>query len=363
MAKEGHRSIKKELSMMRQRSDNLMEAILAAAAAYMEVNLTQDKIYGKSYEYAADLSKYSDMHRWICDNLIVGNRSGFAATGNRESLLEKFEKGKKRISVTFTMKIEGEAVRPYRKAFFLYREQETGDVWAFCVIYDMTEEQKREREMKMLEDELRMSRIRNFTSQMQPHFLYNSLGSIQEIMLTDPDYASELLGYFTVYLRSCVQAMTRDEPLQFKAELENIKAYLNIEKMRFGSKLRIHFDIRATDFYILPLTIQPIVENSIRHGIYSRGPAGGDVYIRAWEEDNCFIVQVEDNGTGFDIEDYKRRQEAGEETSTGLRNVSFRLEHVMRAGLEVNSRIGEGTTVTVRIPKSKGAGRNESNNS
>lgn len=212
-------------------------------------------------------------------------------------------------------------------------------------------QQQKEQEKERLEDELRMSRIRNFTSQMQPHFLYNTLGSIQEVMLMDPEYASELLGDFTVHLRSCIHAMVKDEPLAFSQELENVRAYINIERMRFGNKLRVHYDIQTTGFSILPLTIQPIVENAIRHGIYGRGVDGGDVCIRSYEDRNDWVVQIEDNGIGFDTDKYQEQQISGESDSTALKNVEYRLDKVMKSQLRIESKIGEGTIVTVRIPK------------
>ena len=234
---------------------------------------------------------------------------------------------------------------------YLYRDDTSGDVMAFCVTYDLTEQQRRDKELEELENELRMSRIRNFTSQMQPHFLYNALGSIQEIVLEDPEYASELLGDFTVHLRSCIRSMSNDKPLPFTQELDNIKAYVNIEKMRFGDKLNVKYEVGPRDFVILPLSIQPLVENAIRHGIYQRGAAGGTVTVRTEETSDKYIVQVEDNGVGFDAERMRREIEAGERDSAGLQNITFRLEKVMNAAVDIQSRIGTGTRVTVTIPK------------
>ena len=211
--------------------------------------------------------------------------------------------------------------------------------------------QEQEKDVRKLEDELHLCRIRNFTSQMQPHFLYNALGSIQEIMLTDPEYAASLLGDFTVHLRSCVRAMTHDEPIPFSQELKNIRAYVNIEKMRFGEKLNMKYDLEAPDFDVLPLTVQPLVENAIRHGIYQRGQKGGTVILRTREEKLGFVIQVEDDGVGFDVQKMWRDQEQGLRDSTGLQNIKFRLEKGLGAAVEIRSRIGEGTVVTVRVPR------------
>ena len=291
------------------------------------------------------------MHAWICDHIIARSREEYNRVGDREYLLECFRKGELRTSVAFSVYTKDGDLQSCREVFFLYQETTTLDVCAFCVVYDLTEQQKEAQERELLERELQMSRLRNFTSQMQPHFLYNTLGSIQEVILTDPEYASELLESFTLHLRSCIRAMTKDEPQPFLQELENIKAYVNIEKMRFGDKLRLHYEIECTDFMILPLTIQPLVENAVRHGIYGRGPAGGDVYIRSREEKTEWIVQIEDTGVGFDVEEYRRQQGSGKGDSTGIRNIRFRLEKIMGASLELQSRKGKGTTAVVHIPK------------
>jgi len=196
-----------------------------------------------------------------------------------------------------------------------------------------------------------MSRIRNFTSQMQPHFLYNALGSIQEIVLDDPEYASKLIGDFTIHLRSCIRAMANDAPLPFDQELANIRAYVNIEKMRFGAKLKVVYDIPAVDFRILPLSVQPLVENAIRHGIYPRGSRGGTVTIRSRETADAWIVEVEDDGVGFDAREACGEGTAKPKDSTGLKNLTFRLDKVMHASVAIHSVKDLGTKVTITLPK------------
>ena len=341
-------ALRQKLSSMHQKESNHMEAVLATAAAYMEANLTKDIMLEKSDDHIETdkrfikslppvdrVHEYSSMHEWICENLIVENKRRYSKILSRDNLLKIYNNGEKRTSMLFSVYTKEGVTQPCREVVYLYQDKETDDIFAFCVIYDLTEQQKKEREMERLEEELRLSRLHNFTSQMQPHFLYNALGSIQEVILMDPEYASDLLGDFTVHLRSCIRAMVKDEPLSFSQELENVKAYINIEKMRFGDKLRIHYNTDAARFSILPLTIQPIVENAVRHGIYGRGTDGGDVY----------------NGTGFDVEKYYEMQRLGEGDSTGLRNIEFRLEKVMNAHMDIDSKKGKGTTVTVRIPK------------
>ena len=354
-----------KIASMYQKEKNHLEVILATAAGYMEANLTRDIVlelspqfaFGEGFsasEFAAAAKRksYSEMEDWLCREFVVESAEKYAAISSREYLLSCFSRGEKRTSVLFsTRSANGAQPQPCRKMFYLYQDQASGDVFSFSVIYDLTEDQRKEVEMEKLEAELRMSRIHNSTSQMQPHFLYNALGSIQEIVLDDPQYASELIGDFTTHLRSCIRAIASDAPLPFSQELDNIRAYINIEKMRFGEKLKIKYDIAADNFLVLPLTIQPLVENAIRHGIYQRGIAGGTVSIRSRETADAWMIEVEDDGVGFDLAAYRRELAAGRIDSTGLKNIIFRLDKVMHGTVDIISTVGEGTKVTVTLPK------------
>lgn len=352
------------LSALYQKERAHLEAILASAAGYLEANLTKDRIMDLSPQLyinsdqlisdptlTGDVPSYDGFIRLILQNQVVENAEKFAEISSREYLLACFRGGEKRASVSYSSRWKEGRILPCRSVFYLYQDNASGDVFVFAVIYDLTEQQRREKERQELETALQMSRIRNFTSQMQPHFLYNALGSIQEVVLEDPAYASELIGDFTTHLRSCIRAMSNDAPLPFSQELANIRAYVNIEKMRFGEKLRVVYDVPVTGFRILPLSIQPLVENAIRHGIYQRGAAGGTVTLRSREQPDSWIVEVEDDGVGFDVEAFAAERASGKRDSTGLENVRFRLEKVMHAGVALHSVVGQGTKVVVTIPK------------
>jgi anti-sigma regulatory factor (Ser/Thr protein kinase) len=358
-----------DLSAMRSKESNHLEAVLASAEGYLEANLTKDLITELSdYVIPEGLPKnlrfptlkkglsYSGFEKWRIDNLIVENKEKYIEISDRNYLIGCFNRGEKRASVSFSMRTASGIDQPCRKIFYLYRNAASGDILAFCVIYDLTEQQRREKELRDLERELELSRIRNSTSQMQPHFLYNVLGSIQEIVLEDPEYASRLIGDFTMHLRSCIRAMENDSPIPFKTELANIRAYSNIEKMRFGEKLRIIYDIRVEDFSILPLSVQPLVENAIRHGIYERGDRGGTVRIRTAETDSAWLVTVEDDGVGFDAGLLRDGDAHIRSNSTGLKNIIFRLDKVMHASVAIESSPGVGTVVTLTLPKHRGKG-------
>ena len=358
------KALAEKLSSMHSKELNHLEAILASAEGYLEANLSKDSILEFCpYKHPSRLPEslqnsaregtlsYSSFVKWHVEHMVAVNKEKFTKISHPNYLISCYEQGEKRASASFSMKTPDGQVQPCKIVFYLYQDTSSGDILSFCVLYDLTEQQRKEKELRELENELHMSRLRNFTSQMQPHFLYNALGSIQEIVLDDPAYASELIGDFTTHLRSCVRAMANDAPIPFDQELANIKAYVNIERMRFGDKLKILYDIQAKDFSILPLSVQPIVENAIRHGIYQHGEQGGIVSIRTEKNDDSVRIMVEDNGIGFDVEAFQTAISSGMRDSTGLKNITFRLDKMMHASVNIESCVDVGTAVTIIIPK------------
>lgn len=212
---------------------------------------------------------------------------------------------------------------------------------------DQAEQQKAE--IEALNRELDIARTYISTSQMQPHFLYNALASIREIILDDPQYASDLVCDFTTHLRACVRSMSADTFIPFSQELENIKAYVNIEKMRFGDRMAVTYDIEEDSFSVLPLSIQPLVENSIRHGLYNLKQAG-HILVSSKRVGDQYVICVKDDGIGFDYEMIKEEVKAGKRDSTGLQNLIFRLEKLLGATVGIDSNPGCGAEVKVCIP-------------
>ncbi|MDO4491076.1 MAG: histidine kinase [Lachnospiraceae bacterium] len=217
-----------------------------------------------------------------------------------------------------------------------------------------TKEADRLMQLKLRENELREAlkeaQLQNSISQLQPHFLYNSLSSIREIVLESPEYAAELLLDFTNYLRACLRAMNSKELVPFEQELKNIQAYVGIEKMRLGDRLTVVYDIQDTDFMIIPLGIQPLVENAIRHGISKKRNKTGTVWVHTSRNDDYVEILVEDDGVGFDSEKKKQEIDAGICDSTGVKNLILRYKNSMNAELNGISKPGEGTRVWVHIP-------------
>lgn len=236
-------------------------------------------------------------------------------------------------------------------------KNDSGSMYGYSVVLDISEYVKRQnivrQELKELEQKLEMMRVQNSTSQMQPHFLYNALSSIREVILIDPQYASDLIYDFTVYLRACIKTMQNGEPISIAQEMDNIKAYVNIEKMRMGNRLNVVYDLQSEEFQIVPLSIQPLVENAIRHGIYRKGRQGGTVSIKTetLKEDN--LITIKDDGVGFDYQKVRDEVERGERDSIGLDNVIFRLKKQLHANIVIKSEIGVGTEITVSVPRER----------
>ncbi len=185
-------------------------------------------------------------------------------------------------------------------------------------------------------------------SQIQPHFLYNALNTIKYLTKKDPKKAEGAIVKFSSYLRANMDSLTQKEPISFDKEFEHVKNYIDIEQLRFGERLNIEYDITVSEFRLPPLTIQPIVENAIKYGVNQRAN-GGTVKIITKEDRENFYVIVEDNGVGFDVNEKKDDGRS----HVGIQNIKRRLSSLLNAQVKIESTIGEGTTVTIAIPKGK----------
>jgi signal transduction histidine kinase len=189
-------------------------------------------------------------------------------------------------------------------------------------------------------------RIQIMMSQIQPHFLFNTLSTIQALCRIDPEKASETTEKFGTYLRMNIDSISQSSLIPFRKELEHTRIYADIEMMRFPY-IHISYDIKEDDFELPALSIQPMVENAIRHGV--RGRYNGSVKIMTRGEENEIVISVIDNGKGFDPEG---TAEAGG-MHIGIRNVRERIEVLCGGTLEIESEPGKGSTVTIRLPRRK----------
>jgi two-component system, LytTR family, sensor kinase len=195
--------------------------------------------------------------------------------------------------------------------------------------------------------------VRALRAQISPHFVYNSLTAIASFVRTDPERARELLVEFADFTRYSFRR--HGEFTTLAEELRAIERYLALEQARFGDRLRVTLRVAPEVLAVrLPfLAVQPLVENAVRHGL--EGKAGvGHVTITAEDERSDAVITIEDDGVGEDPE-RMRRALAGDPSSdsVGLGNVDERLRTVFgdEYGLVVETAVGAGTRVVVRVPK------------
>lgn len=191
--------------------------------------------------------------------------------------------------------------------------------------------------------ELMDARVATMLSQIQPHFMYNTLSSIIGQCDGKPEAQNSLLT-FSEYLRGNMASLTQKRPISFADELEHTRQYLDLEQLRFEDRLTVVCDIQAEDFLLPVLTLQPIVENAVRHGL-TRKEEGGSIVIRSIETATCFQIIVLDDGLGFDT------TTPLDSSHVGITNVRLRLEAQCGGTLEIESTPGKGTMVTIELPK------------
>ncbi len=180
--------------------------------------------------------------------------------------------------------------------------------------------------------------------QMRPHFIYNTMMSIYYLCRQDPEKAQQVTLDFSSYLRRNFTAIVREESIPFSEELEHTRAYLAVEQVRFGGSLFVAFDTPCTQFRLPPLTLQPIVENAVKHGV---DPELSPLHIAVStrEEKKRILITVEDDGPGFGAAD-------NDEPHVALNNIRERLR-MMRGELKISQRPGGGTRVTVIVPRAQ----------
>ena len=207
-----------------------------------------------------------------------------------------------------------------------------------------TKAKELEVEKIVLNAELAESRISTMMSQIRPHFIDNTLGSIEQLCKLDPPKAGDLVHNFAKYLRGNFGELDNPKPILMSQEMEHVHHYISIENVRFPD-MTFTFEMNSEDFHIPALTIQPIVENAIKHGLMKL-PKGGTIRVVSYQTDTDYCISVVDDGVGFDtgllIDERKH---------VGLRNIRERLKVMVNGKLEIESTVGVGTKVLVTIPK------------
>ena len=219
------------------------------------------------------------------------------------------------------------------------------------VISDMSLEIDRyTKENLKVQKDLYDAKVQIMVSQIRPHFMYNALTSIAMMCELDPMTAKKATIAFADYLRGNMDSLKQTRPVPFEMELEHLKNYLYIEKLRFDYLLNIEYDIQATGFELPLLSIQPLIENAVKHGVGMK-KGGGTVKIASVETDSAFEVIVSDDGVGFDVNAPKKDDGR---SHVGMENTRRRLKEMCKADIVITSEVGKGTTARVIIPKKEG---------
>ena len=196
------------------------------------------------------------------------------------------------------------------------------------------------------EQELKELQISMMLSQIQPHFIFNTLSTIRYLCRKNPEDAVSALDAFSAYLRTNLDSMGTRACIPFRDELQHVKTYIALEQRRFRGRVAAEYHIEAEDFYIPPLSLQPLVENAIKHGITKRMD-GGTVVIRSWESREGWEILVQDDGVGFDAN--KKKQDG--RSHIGVQNVKDRISGMCGGTLTLQSVPEKGTTARIFIPK------------
>ena len=176
-------------------------------------------------------------------------------------------------------------------------------------------------------------------------YITNNYITLQSLFYTDGEAAADLIVVFGIYLRANIDSLESDKPLPFSMELEHIKQFISLEKAGADVDFEVIFELNETGFLIPPLTVQPIVENAIKHGALTRHDGTGKVTVKTEKCNDNVIITITDNGIGADLTDIQK-----EHYNVGIENARKRLEILCKGTLEVSFTEG-GCLAVITLPK------------
>ena len=223
---------------------------------------------------------------------------------------------------------------------------------AFTSVYLVLHQRDIAMELEISKKEVLQSKLSFFNAQIKPHFIYNALSNIMALCYTDNMKAAHLLGKFSTYLRIIFENNDTNDFIPLKKELALVDAYIDIEKTRFSN--HIHYTLHVDDVLleqpIPPLSIQPFVENAVRHGLFTKAD-GGDVTVTIEEVKGQLIVTISDTGVGIDAQTLQAiLQRTIDVGSIGITNVMQRLKLIPASTFSLQSTPQQGTHVRFTIP-------------
>lgn len=185
-------------------------------------------------------------------------------------------------------------------------------------------------------------------SQIQPHFIYNVLNIICILCRRNPKEAARTTRLFARYLRMNVDSLKKDRPVPFDEEFAHAETYLKLEKIRFRDELEISYDIGPRNFCIPTLSLQPMVENAVKHGLCMKEDGVGHLVISTKEDSTNWYIIVSDDGVGYDT---KQSKKDDGRSHIGVENTKMRIEMMCHGSMDTFSIPGKGTNVVMTIPK------------
>ncbi len=215
------------------------------------------------------------------------------------------------------------------------------------IVYLIYQSKRREK----VHEENQSLQIQLMTSQIRPHFIINTIGAIRALIKDDADKASDLLCEFSKYIRSNLEQKDYNKLIPFSEEMDYINTYLKLEKARYGDNIRVEYRIETINFRILPLTVQPFVENAVKHGL-SPTQHDSTIWISTKETKTNFVIEIADNGIGFEMSDIDKMLH--NKRSIGMKSAHMRLENEMNAKITIRSNTNpkkSGTLVRIELPK------------
>lgn len=196
-----------------------------------------------------------------------------------------------------------------------------------------------------MEKELSESRMRILLDQMKSHFIRNCITTIRAMIKFEPDKAYDLMHDFSEYITYNIDSIRSPKLIPLEKEINHIEAYVNLELERLSPRLSVEYDFREKGARVPQLSIEPFVENAVKHGIWpKRGP--GTVWVSSVRDDDTCIITVRDDGVGFDTS----QESAEERYGIGIGNAVERLREMAGGSVEIEGKKDEGTVVTIRIP-------------
>ena len=224
---------------------------------------------------------------------------------------------------------------------------------AIAILYINVQLEK-DKELARMEFEVEEQKSINILSQVQPHFLYNVLNSIYYLADKDSELTKDAIDKFSRYLRASLNIKQNTGLITLKEEMDYVNLYVNLELIRFEGQFEVQMDIKDYDLKIPRLSIQPLVENAIKHGL-SMKETGGILYIKEYSDEDHYYIIIENNGEGFDTS----KPYSSDRSHIGVESVRYRLNHFENGTLEIKSDIETGTKCTIIIPR--GGGKEDAN--